>query len=108
MPPHIKINVEQVQDAGGLVQQKADEANAQMSSLYESGLTAKDGNAGFATGDALTSFATHMRQKTATAINRLRGTGQDIVDSAHVIHTTDQGSADGLSRTASGLDDLGH
>jgi hypothetical protein len=108
MPPHIKINFEQVKDAGGLVQQKADEATAQMSGLYESGLVAKDGNAGFATGDALASFATNMRQKTTTAINLLRGTGRDIVDSAHLIHSTDQNSADGLSRTASGLDDLGH
>ncbi|ADG99182.1 hypothetical protein Srot_2748 [Segniliparus rotundus DSM 44985] len=108
MPPHIKINVEQVKDAGGLVQQKADEANTQMSSLYESGLTAKDGNAGFATGNALVSFATNKREKTTTAITLLRDTGQKIVESAQLIHATDQGSADGLSRTASGLDDLGH
>jgi uncharacterized protein YukE len=108
MHPHIKINPEQVQGAGGLVQHKADEVNTQMSGLYDSGLTAKDGNTGFATGDALSAYATNTKQKTTTAIDLLRDTGQKIVESAQLIHSTDQGSADGLSRTASGLDDLGH
>ena len=108
MPPHIKINVDQVKDAGGLVQQKADEARAVMAGLYDSGLTAKDGNSGFATGDALVSYATSMGQKTKAAIDLLQDTGQKIVESAQEIHTTDQKSAEATSRTVSGLDDLGH
>ena len=90
------------------MQQKADEASSHMSGLYESSAQAKDGNGGFATGDALAAFATSMRAKTQTAITVLSDLGQKTVESAQLIHTTDQGSADGLSRTVSGLDDLGH
>lgn len=107
MTNDIHIRPEEVKNSGGLIDEKAEEARARIATLYDSGMPARDGNRGFATGAALAAYCDAMRTEALDAVQRLQETGQKIVAAAQGIDRTDDKSAEAVSRVATALDDPG-
>ena len=104
----IDINPSGVKNAGAIIENEAGEARTGLIALFDSAQPAADGNDGFATGPALVAFANSMRSELDSTINELQSTGQRIVSAANRIESTDDATAEGISRIATSLNGLGN
>lgn len=100
----IHIRPEEVKNSGGLIEGKAEEARTRIVNLYDSGTPARDGNRGLVTGPALVAYCDAMRAEMLNAVERLEETGRKIVVAAQGIASTDDRSAESISRVATALD----